>query len=81
MLQINAAESYNRLHKGGSPYHLEVAVMTTYKLDMAAAIQHLAVLSGTTVAYERQTPEARSVCSRNPVHKVKPGLKEVVCQS
>ena len=59
----NAVESYNRLCKGSSPDPLEVAMMTTYKLDMAAAMQHLAVLSGMTVTYERQTPEARSVRS------------------
>ena len=59
----NAVESYNRLCKGNSPDPLEVAMMTTYKLDMAAAMQHLAVLSRMTVTYERQTPEARSIRS------------------
>ena len=56
----NAVESYNRLCKGPTPDVLSVAMMTTYRLDMAAALQHLAVTSGMSVTYERQTPEARS---------------------
>ena len=56
----NAVESYNRLCKGPTPDVLSVAMMTTYKLDMAATLQHLAVTSGMSVTYERQTPEARS---------------------
>ena len=57
----NAVESYNRLCKGPTPDVLSVAMMTTYKLDMAAALQHLAATKGMSVAYEKQTPEARSI--------------------
>ena len=56
----NAVESYNRLCKGPTPDVLSVAMMTTYRLDMVAVLQHLAVTSGMSVTYERQTPEARS---------------------
>lgn len=37
-----------------------MAMMTTYQLDMAAALQHLAVTKGMSVAYKQQTPEACS---------------------
>ena len=50
----NAVESYNQLCKGATPDVLNVA-----KFDMTAAIQHLAVTNGMSVAYEQQTPEAR----------------------
>ena len=56
----NAVESYNRLSKRALPDTLGVAMMTTYQLDMAAALQHLAVTKGMSVAYEQQTPEARN---------------------
>ena len=56
----NAVELYNRLCKGPTPDVLSVTMMMTYRLDMAAALQHLAVTSGMSVTYERQTPEARS---------------------
>ena len=56
----NAVESYNRLCKRPTLDVLSVAMMTTYRLDMAAALQHLAVTSGMSVTYERQTPEERS---------------------
>ena len=57
----NVVESYNRLCKGATPDVLNVAMMTTYKLDMAAALQHLAVTNGMSVAYKQQTPQARRV--------------------
>ena len=56
----NAVESYNRLCKGPNSGVLSVAMMMIYKLDMAATLRHLAVTSGMSVTYERQTPEARS---------------------
>lgn len=59
----NAVESYNRLCKGSSSDSLGIAMMTTYKLDMAAALQYLAALQGMAVTYEQQTPEARSIRS------------------
>ena len=57
----NAVELHNRLSKGATQDVLSVAMMTTYKLDMSAALQHLAVTKGLPVAYEKQTPEARSI--------------------
>ena len=39
----NAVESYNWLGIGATPDVLSVALMTTYKLDMAAALQYLPV--------------------------------------
>ena len=38
----NAVESHNRVSKGSAPDVLKVALMTTYKVDMAAALEHLA---------------------------------------
>ena len=49
----NAVESHNRLCKGATPDVLNVAMMSTYKLDMAAALQHLVVTDGISVAYEQ----------------------------
>lgn len=56
----NAVESHNRLCKGSTPDSLNVAMMATYKLDMAATLQHLAATEGVSTSYECQTPEARS---------------------
>ena len=33
-------------------------MMTTYQLDIAAALQHMTVTKGMSVAYKQQTPEA-----------------------
>ena len=57
----NAVESYNRLCKGPTPDSLDVAMMATYKLDMAATLQHLAATEGVSTSYECQTPEARVI--------------------
>ena len=56
----NAVESHNRISKGTSPDVLKVALMTTYKVDMAAALEHLAQGHGISTTYESLTPEARS---------------------
>lgn len=52
----NAVESYNWLCIGATPDVLSVALMTTYKLDMAAALQYLPVTKGMSV-----TPKARRI--------------------
>ena len=57
----NAVESHSRLSKGATQDVLSVTMMTTYKLDMPAALQHLAVTKGLPVVYEKQTPEASSI--------------------
>ena len=58
-------ESHNRISKGtsGSPDFLKVALMTTYKVDMAVALEHLAQSHGISTTYESLTPEARSRCT------------------
>ena len=48
----NAVESHNRCSKGSSPDILKVALMATYKIDMAAALEHLAKRRGITTSYE-----------------------------
>ena len=68
----NAVESYNRLCKGPTPDVLSVAMMTTYRLDMAAALQHLAVTSGISVTYERHLRQEVV----EPVHRVELVLSE-----
>ena len=40
------------------PDTLSVAMMPTYKLDMAAVLKHLAVTNGMSVAYKQQTPKS-----------------------
>ena len=42
----NADEAYNQLSKGPSQASLEVAMMATYKMDMAAALRHIAHTKG-----------------------------------
>ena len=48
----NAVESHNRCSKGSSPDILNVALMSTYKIDMAAALEHLAKSKGIATGYE-----------------------------
>ena len=48
----NAVESHNRCSKGSTPDILKVALMATYKIDMAAALEHLAKRKGITTSYE-----------------------------
>ena len=55
----NAVEAYNRLSKGPSQDSLEVAMMATYKADMAAALRHIAHTKGITVSYESLSPTSR----------------------
>ena len=56
----NAVESHNRISKGTNPDILKVALMTTYKVDMVAALEHLAQSNNIPTSYEDLTPEARS---------------------
>ena len=55
----NAVEAYNRLSKGPSQDSLEIAMMATYKTDMAAALRHIAHTKGITVSYESLSPTSR----------------------
>ena len=48
----NAVESHNRCSKGSSPDILKVALMSTYQIDMAAALEHLAKSKGIATGYE-----------------------------
>ena len=47
----NAVESHNRTSKRSSADILKVALMSTYKLDMAAALEHLAKTHGIPTSY------------------------------
>ena len=51
-----ADEAYNQLSKGPSQASLEVAMMATYKMDMAAALRYIAHTKGITVSYESLSP-------------------------
>lgn len=56
----NAVESNNRYSKGSKPDILKVALMSTYKVDMVAALEHLAASQGIQTAYEDLNLEARA---------------------
>ena len=56
----NAVESHNRCSKGSTPDILKVALMATYKIDMAAALEHLAKRKGITTSYEDLSPASRA---------------------
>ena len=56
----NAVESHNRASKGSSPNILKVALMSTYKVDMAAALEHLANSQGISTSYDNLHPAARA---------------------
>ena len=47
----NAVESHNRLSKTGKPEILRVAMLTTYKVDMAMALEHMAARQGIQTSY------------------------------
>ena len=56
----NAVEAYNRLSKTGKvPRPLSIALMSLYKKDMVAVLQHLAEREGMATTYEDRTPAAR----------------------
>ena len=56
----NAVESHNRASKRKSADILKVALMNTYKLDMAAALEHLARNHGIPTTYVDLTHDARA---------------------
>ena len=57
----NAVESHNHCSKGSKPDILKVALMSTYKVDMAAALEHLAGCQGIRTSYDDDmTPVARA---------------------
>lgn len=56
----NAVESHNRASKRKSADILKVALMSTYKRDMAAALEHLARTHGIPTSYVDLTPDARA---------------------
>ena len=51
----NAVESHNRLSKLSKPEVLCAALLTTYKVDMEAALEHMARLEGLPTSYEDAT--------------------------
>lgn len=53
----NAVESHNRLSKTGKPEMLRVAMLTTYKVDMAMALEHMAAREG--ILTGRKQPHKR----------------------
>ena len=56
----NAVESHNRCSKGSCPDILKVALMATYKIDMSAALEHLAKTRGITTSYEDLSQASRA---------------------
>ena len=56
----NAVESPNRCSKGSSPDILKVALMSTYKIDMVAALEHLAKSKGIATGYEDMSIASRA---------------------
>ena len=56
----NTVKSHNRSSKGSSPDILKVALMSTYKIDMAAALEQLAKRKGITTCYEDLSPASRA---------------------
>ena len=53
-------ESHNRPSKASSPDILKVALMSTYKVDMAATLEHLANSQGISTSYDNLHPAARA---------------------
>ncbi len=56
----NAVEAHNRLSKGSSPEVLQVALLSTYKVDMSATLQHIAKAKGVSITYNDMSPTARA---------------------
>ncbi len=59
----NTVESQNRISKGSSLHVLKVALIIMYKMDLAAALQHLGKIPGISTSYESLTSKARSSCT------------------
>lgn len=60
----NAVESLHRVSKAKHPDVLKVALMTTYKVDMACALEHIAATKLIPTSYELLTPEVRAARSK-----------------
>ena len=56
----NAVESHNRLSKADKPEILRVAMLTTYKVDMAMALEHMARSEGMPTSYDDTSGEAKA---------------------
>lgn len=56
----NAVESHNRLSKISKPEILHAAMLTTYKVDMAAALEHMARMEGLPTSYDEGSDAARA---------------------
>lgn len=56
----NAVESHNRFGKATHPLPLKAAMMSTYKEDMAKALEVIAREKGLSTTYEDQSIEARA---------------------
>ena len=56
----NAVESHNRLSKGPSVDILKVAMMNTYKVDMAAALEHMAKCASILISYDNLSVASRA---------------------
>ncbi len=54
----NAVESHNCVSKGRYPDILGVAMMATYKVNYAAALEHLARTKGIPTSFDDLTPPA-----------------------
>ena len=54
----NAVEAYNRVSKSGSTEPLNVAMLGTYKYDMAAILEHVAQQKGISTSYEDMSVDA-----------------------
>lgn len=55
----NAVESHNRLSKISKLEILNSAILTTYKIDMAATLEHMARLEGLSTSYDDRSDAAR----------------------
>lgn len=60
----NAVESHNRLSKIDKPEILCVALLTTYKIDMASALEHMARTEGLSTDYTERNDEYQKKNSR-----------------
>ncbi len=55
----NAVESHNRLSKVDKPEILRIAMLTTYKVDMSVALEHMARCEGMKTSYEDTNEERK----------------------
>ena len=55
----NAVESHNQLSKNNQPEILGLALLTTYKVDMASVLEHMASSEGLLTDYSERNDEYR----------------------